>query len=259
MEIGHMKSFGIQSDLDEIKRLSKCFLYLEPEETQFSPMLVHHPFTSCGFVGLRDDAGDVQIGNILEKEDDRARWQKQLGKVIDDSRDVFEIYSRIEKPYALAFLKYATPFLSQKDFSLILGDAWLRSEQPNHDPNLSQKQLLKMFAVADPKILMEDVEQKRLSELDVVVTVYRGTHSDKPNSERALSWTLNRDTAQWFANRYGKDGTLYEAKIEKEHIHALFLRREESEVILDPKYLTEVVQVPKMEQAEEITMGGMKW
>ena len=251
--------FQAETDLTQIRGLSKCFLYLEPEETQFSPMLVHHPFTSSGFVGLREDAGDVQIGNILEKEDDRARWQKQLGKVIDDSRDVFEIYSRIEKPYALAFLKYATPFLSQKDFSLILGDAWLRSEQPNHDPNLSQKQLLKMFSVADPKILMEDVERKRLAELDAVVTVYRGTHSDKPNSERALSWTLNWDTAQWFANRYGKDGKLYEAQIEKEHIHALFLRREESEVILDPKYLTEVVQVPKMEQAEEITMGGMKW
>ena len=251
--------FQAETDLTQIRGLSKCFLYLEPEETQFSPMLVHHPFTSSGFVGLRDDEGDVQIGNILEKEDDRARWQRQLGKVIDDSRDVFEIYSRIEKPYALAFLKYATPFLSQKDFSLILGDAWLRSEQPNHDPNLSQKQLLKMFSVADPKILMEDVERKRLSELDAVVTVYRGTHSDKPNSERALSWTLNRDTAQWFANRYGKDGKVYEAKIEKKHIHALFLRREEAEVILDPKYLTEVVQVPKMEQAEEITMGGMKW
>ena len=93
---------------------------------------------------------------------------------------------------------------------------------------------------------------EQLSELDAVVTVYRGTHSDKPNSERALSWTLNLDTAQWFANRYGKDGKLYEAKIEKEHIHALFLRREESEVILDPKYLTEVVQVPKMEQGMDM-------
>lgn len=239
-------TFQTETDLAEIKELAKSFLYLEPEETELSPMLVHHPFTSSAFVGLRDDAGDVQIGNILEKEDDRARWQRQLGKFIDDSRDVFEIYSRIETPYALAFLKYATPFLSQKDFSLILGDAWLRSEQPNHDPNLSQKQLLKMFSVADPKILMEDVERKRLAELDAVVTVYRGTHSAKPNSERALSWTLNLDTAQWFANRYGKDGKVYEAKIEKEHIHALFLRREESEVILDPKYLTEVVQVPKM-------------
>lgn len=41
-------------------------------------------------------------------------------------------------------------------------------------------------------------------------------------------------------------------KIEKKHIHALFLRREESEVILDPKYLTEVVQVPKMEHTMNI-------
>ena len=44
---------------------------------------------------------------------------------------------------------------------------------------------------------------------------------------------------------------MYKAKIQKEHIHALFLGRNESEVIVDPKYLTDITQVQSMEQ------GGM--
>ena len=63
---------------------------------------------------------------------------------------------------------------------------------------------------------------------------------------KALSWTLSRDTAQWFANRYGKTGTVYEATIDKKHIHALFLGRNESEVIVDPKYLCGITQVQEL-------------
>jgi hypothetical protein len=45
---------------------------------------------------------------------------------------------------------------------------------------------------------------------------------------------------------------VYEAKIEKAHICALFLGRNETEVILNPKYLTDIFQVQAMDQ------GGMK-
>ena len=42
---------------------------------------------------------------------------------------------------------------------------------------------------------------------------------------------------------------MYEAKIEKTHICALFLGRNEFEVILNPKYLTDITQVQTMEQS----------
>lgn len=86
----------------------------------------------------------------------------------------------------------------------------------------------------------------RLQELDDTVTVYRGVRSERPGSIKAMSWTLSRETAQWFANRYGKAGTVYEAAIEKKHIHALFLGRNESEVIVDPKYLTDITPVQEL-------------
>lgn len=224
---------------------------MEPEMTEFSPMIVHHPFTNSGIVGLQDEQGNLQIGNILESTEDKMQWQKQMEKIIDGTSNVFSLYHLIEKPYVLAFLKFAAPHLSKADFSTILADAWIRSELPNHDPNLPRSRLLAMFRAADPAILMDDEERKLLDTLEDTVTVYRSVHSAKSNGVNAMSWTLDQETAAWFTGRYRRQGCVYKAKIQKEHIHALFLGRNESEVIVDPKYLTDITQVQSMEQ------GGM--
>lgn len=242
---------GMKTDLQRVKTLTKALLHMEPEMTEFSPMIVHHPFTNSGIVGLQDEQGNLRIGNILESTEDKMQWQKQMEKIIDGTSNVFSLYHLIEKPYVLAFLKFAAPHLSKADFSTILADAWIRSEQPNHDPNLPRSRLLAMFRAADPAILMDDEEQKLLDTLEDTVTVYRGVHSAKSNGVNAMSWTLDQETAAWFAGRYRRQGCVYEAKIQKEHIHALFLGRNESEVIVDPKYLTDITQVQSMEQ------GGM--
>ena len=239
---------GTKTDLQRVKTLTKALLHMEPEMTEFSPMIVHHPFTNSGVVGLQDEQGDLRIGNILESTEDKMQWQKQMEKIIDGTSNVFSLYHLIEKPYVLAFLKFAAPHLSKADFSTILADAWIRSEQPNHDPNLPRSRLLAMFRAADPAILMDDEERKLLDTLEDTVTVYRGVQSAKSNGVNAMSWTLDKDTADWFAGRYGRQGCVYEAKIQKEHIYALFLGRNESEVIVDPKYLTDITQVQSMEQ-----------
>lgn len=89
-------------------------------------------------------------------------------------------------------------------------------------------------------------------ELDEVVTVYRGVTSYNEENIRALSWTLDRKTAEWFAGRFGESGTVYEAQISKAHIHAVFLSRGESEVIVEPKHLIDLAPVPEQEQGLEM-------
>ena len=71
---------------------------------------------------------------------------------------------------------------------------------------------------------------------------------------KALSWTLNRETAEWFAHRFGEDGTVYEAQINKKHICALFTGRNESEVIVNPNYLEDIREAPELEQGPTMTM-----
>ena len=74
---------------------------------------------------------------------------------------------------------------------------------------------------------------------------YRGVTPYNQKNVKALSWTLDRQTAEWFAHRFGEEGTVYEAQIKKEHIHAYFSGRNESEVIVDPMYLEQITESPE--------------
>lgn len=109
--------------------------------------------------------------------------------------------------------------------------------QDNRDAEVSHTQLTEIFRHSDPAALMDEAEQAQLAELDDTVTVYRGVTTINSDNLLALSWTLDYETADWFARRFDEDGTVYKAQIDKEHIFALFNGRNESEVVLDPKYL----------------------
>ena len=121
------------------------------------------------------------------------------------------------------------------------------SENPNADANLTKRRLVSLFRSADPSVLMDEDERQMLTDLEGTVTVYRGVTSYNAKNIRALSWTLNYDTAKWFASRFGEHGTVYEARVYKEHILALFNRRNEAEVIIDPKNLMNIEQRETLE------------
>jgi len=243
-----------QTDLRAVKALARAMLELDIEQTKLSPLVVKHPFTDNGISGVRKPDGSIAIADLLNKPDDLDLWRKQVRGVIDEADSAFQIYMMITKSYALGFLKFARNSLSEKDFAGILADAWIRTEAPNNDPNLSKKDLLSLFKATDPALLMDGDDYRRFTDLDDVVTVYRGVTSMNEKNVKALSWTLDRDTAEWFAHRFGESGTVYEAQIQKKHIYAFFSGRNESEVIVDPKHLTEITQAQTMEHH---VMGGL--
>ena len=240
-----------ETDLNRVKWVATQLVMIEPHLTEFSPVLVQHPFTSSGMVAIPSDEGIKHV-DITKSPEELVSWQNYMKAQIDEAKSAYHIYMMTNKPYSMTFLKFAKPHLSQKDFSEILADAWIRSENPNLDKNFKQKELLQMFKDAAPHILMDKDEQKQLAELDDTVTVYRGVTTYNAKNIKALSWTLEQKTAEWFANRFGEDGTVYEAQIPKQHIYALLNGRGESEVIVDPKYLTDITEAPIME--EDITL-----
>lgn len=240
-----------ETDLNRVKWVAKQLVMIEPHLTEFSPVVVQHPFSSSGMVAIPSDEGIKHV-DITKSPEELVSWQNYMKAQIDEAKSAYHIYMMTNKPYSMTFLKFAKPHLSQKDFSEILADAWIRSENPNLDKNFKQKELLQMFKDAAPHILMDKDEQKQLVELDDTVTVYRGVTTYNAKNIKALSWTLEQKTAEWFANRFGEDGTVYEAQIPKQHIYALLNGRGESEVIVDPKYLTDITEAPIME--EDITL-----
>lgn len=228
-----------RTDLKGVKDVVRFLLMTEIHKTEFSPVVVQHPFTANGIVGISID-GKVRLLDITENEDDLNIWRNYKLKCIDTAENAFGIYMMMNTAYALTFLKYAKRYLSQKDFSSILVLAWIKSESPNCDVNLKQSELVGMFRQADSQILMTQSERKRLKSLPETVTVYRGVTSYNAKNIRVLSWTLDKAKAEWFAHRYGEDGTVYEARIDKSRIVAYFAGRGESEVIIEPRHLKNI-------------------
>lgn len=231
------------TDLAGLKRFAKTLLQLDIQKTPMSPLVVKHPFTDSGIVGVKGKDGHLAIANLVESKEDLNTWRKQTGDLIVHAESPFQVFMLITKPYMLGFLKFAKPYLSSEEFTQMLADAWIRSESPNDDPNLSKGKLLSLFKEADPKILMDEEERNILRTLENPVTVYRGVTSFNAKNVKALSWTLDEKVAQWFAHRYGEQGTVYQAQIRKEDIYAIFTGRNESEVIVDPKQLVNLQPV----------------
>ncbi len=231
-----------KTDLQQIKGVAKTLLLTTIHKTDYSPEIVQHPFTNSGYVMTYRENGKMEMYNILESQENLREWQNHTKNRIDKAPNAYAVYSMVNKPYAITFLKYAEPYLSRKDFSEILADAWVIAENPNCDANVTKSTLVAFFKQAEPSELMTEQERELLAELDDTVTVYRGVTPRNAKNIRALSWSLDYDKAEWFASRYGDGGTVYEAQIEKKHILALFQDRGESEVVVDPKYLTDITE-----------------
>ena len=235
-----------ETNMAGVRSVAKALLMLDINLTDYSPMIVQHPFTSSGMVAAPTENGLAML-DITQGDENLSAWRGLMVKQIDQAKHAYHIYMMLNKPYALSFLSLAEPHLSKKDFSEILADAWIRSENPNMDKNFVKKSLVDMFKKADQSILMDGEEKEVFDSFDDTVTIYRGVTSYNAKNIKALSWTTDYQTAEWFAHRFGEEGTVYEAQISKEHILAFFNGRNESEVIVDPKYLTDITEAQAMD------------
>lgn len=220
------------TDIQSVKTVARWLLWTDVHKTPYSPIIVQHPFTSSGLTVI---GGATEIIDITESTQNLQRWREYISKKIDRADDVIAVYMMLNKTYGLTFLKYAKQYLSAKDLSEILADAWIRSENPNMDANVTKSELAAMFEQADKAALMTDEERKRLSALDDIITIYRGVTPYNAKNVRALSWTTDIKKAEWFANRFGQSGTVYKTQISKAKVLAYFTSRGESEIIVNPK------------------------
>lgn len=241
------------TDLPGVKAVARMLLAQDIQPTAHAPVIVSHPFTSSGIVGFRAANGNITFGDLMGSPDDLARWRQMVGEQIDGADSAISIFSLLNRSYYMAFIKYAALYLSEENLGQLLSSAWILNETPNQDPNISKRELVSLFRSVSPEHLMDEEELRRYQELDDPVTVYRGVTSYNAGNVRALSWTLERKTAEWFAHRFGEKGTVYEAQIPKKHILAFFNNRGEAEVVLDPKHLEQVLESPKPEMGMRMT------
>jgi len=78
-----------------------------------------------------------------------------------------------------------------------------------------------------------------------ILTVYRGQDPMVDGERPGISWSLNRDVAQRFANgaatrQHHRNGVVYTAKVAYPYVIAYMVGRNEEEVIIDPKNLMDI-------------------
>jgi len=136
-----------------------------------------------------------------------------------------------ERPYRLqAFISIAKDLPDEKYWSILSG-IWTDTE--NQWQNLEQWKELLSANRHDRHYLMDESEIELLNSLPELVTIYRGCV--KGLNEDGLSWTLDKAKAEFFANRFGREGIILEREIPKSDIIAVLTGRGESEVICEVK------------------------
>lgn len=83
-----------------------------------------------------------------------------------------------------------------------------------------------------PKKIIKILTSK--ADADGNLILYRGESSESSNVIDALSWTLNRETAVWFAKRlnFSGEGYIYTSKANISHVIAYINNREEEEILI---------------------------
>lgn len=241
-----------ETDLQSVKRIAKGLLNIDILETEYSPMIVSHPFTKCGIITLLDGENLVQL-DVTRSQEAFEKWKAQMSRQIDESTSAYYVYLLLNDSYRMMFFNDISKFLSIEDYSVLLGESWVCSEYANQDANVSKQQMLKHFKNADKSLLMSESELETYDDLEDVVVVYRGVSTKNKNNVKALSWTTSFGKAKWFSERWGGKGTVYSATINKEDIFAYFDRKNEDEVVLDYNKLQNIKVATKPEQKPQIS------
>lgn len=155
----------------------------------------------------------------------------QVEQALEDGR--FSLYVHLhEKPYRVNALDEIAHLIdNHSEYWTLLGDVCVGTENQWQDKDV----LRELLTIDRPErnAIMNADEYEEYKALPETLTVYRGCHKGK--NEDGFSWTLDKDRAQWFAERLADDDDVpkvIEKTIRKSEVIALFTRRSEQEVLL---------------------------
>ena len=170
---------------------------------------------------------------------DLDRWSSNVslyGRAIEAATTPADVISVLSRADTLSAINLMFPKMSRDDLSTALATAWVMSEAPNMDANMSKAQAVRLFKICNPEKMMDKEDLEAYKQLPDEVTVYRGLGTFNATNIKALSWTLDAEQAKWFANRFDfgqGNGKVYRATIKRKYIFAYFNERQEHEVIVD--------------------------
>jgi len=212
----------IGTDLETMTRLMHSKEPLHPElqarlRTDINFPMVSHPL----YVGFSEPAGLVNAQFEACKQAvaaalDAREWQRYIG-----------LHAR---PYRLdALVDAIDGGLDDKPALYWEMVSWVWTDSENNYQSLHEWIEIWNSGVPDRHLVMNDDDRATLEALPEVLKVWRGVSCDE--AIEGLSWTLDRDKAVWFAQRYSGSPQLVEGRVQKADVCAYFSNRSEAEIV----------------------------
>lgn len=236
-----------ETNIEKCKEIARLFLELPVEvNPRLGLPYVYHPYTkySC----IVDKNGEM--GDIVSNQKMLDYFKKNINEQIARTEKYSDFLFFLNDTYYMAFLKFTESFISKKDLSKYLSYAWVNSEYTNRNADLPKSQMIRIFSKTDKCALMGKENYNVYASLPQELTVYRGISIDDDKNIKALSWTLDKEQASWFATRFSRNGYVYEAKIDKKDIFAFFNDRNEQEIVLNYRKLKDIQKVQNVRRYE---------
>lgn len=139
-----------------------------------------------------------------------------------------------ERPWRFTAFAQIADGLDDETYWLLLSDVWIDSENLHQVGDRVLRSLLEIPERGASTQMMTEAERAAFDALPEQVVVYRGWNGG--GTRHGWSWSLDRERAEWFARRFAppEGGKIIEATVPRSAILALFTRRSENEVVIDP-------------------------
>lgn len=210
---------------------------LHPDlQEHFDPIngLLHHPLIVRSLVSSQFQAASAEYLSVKEEADTALQVQ-------DWEKYVF-LHAR---PYRLKALTNCRSMgLSGSDFWKLIGEIWCDSE--NIFQNRTRWRSIWASEEPDRANAMNAEEMLFLKKLAMPAVVWRG--SDRRIFPSSLSWTTDREKALFFGRRRIDEGQhfyLASGTVERIDILAVFLRRNEFELVCRKVSISEVLKITR--------------
>lgn len=86
-----MKQHERKTDLEGVKFVAKQLVMVDIHLTEYSPIVIQHPFTSSGIAAAPSKDG-LRLLDIIKSEEDLRVWQGYMKGLIDNAKSAYEIY-----------------------------------------------------------------------------------------------------------------------------------------------------------------------
>jgi DNA-binding CsgD family transcriptional regulator/ADP-ribose pyrophosphatase YjhB (NUDIX family)/predicted ABC-type ATPase len=138
-----------------------------------------------------------------------------------------------ERPYRIDAFEEVMDEMTDEQYWENLSSIWVDSESIGMEAE-RWKGLLQSNRGSRESFMNAD-EREEFATLPERFTVYRG-YSRGDNEELGMSWSTDRNVAEWFARRFSNDRRdiiVEELEVSKDEVFAYITRRGEAEIILD--------------------------